>query len=989
MSADSEALITLTLTRAEFERLPDGIKKAALISTAKSTNRFAGKRGTVIANQGPHQQAEEQMQEQQKEEQLQELLASFSPEKVYQLLTRIGLWREADSEVNQSKDKAAQLERPGGADSNEINQLKDKVAQLEQLQAKKQDKNDEQFRRLLAERDEKNKRLQAEVERLKNVAEKNAKLGEGVPSPAVPASNDPVQAPESNASRDPGKDHDEADADLLLVSTAAPSTANSEPAGSSGTSSASASSRSPPSEGQSLADTRAASDGDPEHSSSSLSQDVGHLTGNLDIASENPFQDVHSASSVDMPNDASESPSQDDAGPPGSLDVDMPDAADAASASSNPGVQSPSSSAINRPSSLPSQVDAASQIQPTSVPPPLSHQGNDNHKGVKHQWMLCDHSKILVLDPTPEQYQDLKGAKVSPLLFDIAEELGARAQGAFIINIPKECRSVLPKQTTRKLDCTIYHPEELESGFWRVCTGKGRRQFSWLDVDPSKANLSTRAAIQQFQDHLQKGLADVAYKTDAPALIPRDREQACLPEESTIWPIPGKLPKNGGVVGLHSPTAYTGTAWAPFGWHVEDFFLWALNCLYWGVKIWHIIPPENREAATAAFAGFLGSNPDHDQFLRHEALHGGFEYFQDKDIPTISFPQHSWQIVVTYPGVYHSGFSVTETRAEAINYAHPTDATPKGYKPCTQECNGLPPITYDLVFEAAPNGNKKTIPGDKVSERIATLRRREPRQVGTLRPASAKDPTGYPRSPQTKKRSARGLEGEQDESQDERPAKQKNTTPSPQAIAEELTSQQAKERIRRYTELWKERHSSCPLETLANRQPQPDDATPEAYKYFHLGWHFEEKADISRIVGVLLKAHGLKKVYDDVPGGMYDKHGKVIKLPREVIDNLKAGFRETPTPSIWSTEMKRQRKFLKIGVDWVPLMSCGGSNAALGHIERLSDEEVREVHTILDRDPKAKSFASMGKEFRTMILKTHDHKGEDATRIIDQVLELL
>ncbi|KAL8377520.1 hypothetical protein RB595_008276 [Gaeumannomyces hyphopodioides] len=1281
MAAESQDLVNFTLTTAQFEQLP--AETRAFLNATKSVSRSAGRRGAAIANQGPHQQAEELVQEQQKEKQLQNLLASFPQEKLPHLLTPFLAQLERQPQAKQDGSKFGY--EPREADS-EVNKLKDKVAQLEQrLQAKEQDEKDEQMGRLLAETD-KNKRLQAEVERLRNEAENNAMLGEqqkrpGVPSPnaaagppalalvslqaptqdgqAVPANDASVQAvPDSDAGGSPSNDHDGADAGPLPVSTAAPSTANSESAGSSGSPSSpsSASSRSPPSDGQSLADTHAASSADPEGSleidmpdadspsSSSGAQppsgsprdpnkpreliDLDTLPPKLPIPIPNPpkydqgphkarldnlikwgktnFQQQLNVSDfnpgefigvwafdalfpqssypkfvydgseglglpwlekafdkakdkcfliilchVQRSNQQSKveldhfvmaivdwrqgnpgtfthwgmdenlaeelrKASRDELarllGQPGgwpsleniSHDLNhdgntcllgcmtavrsffgeennIPPKKDGPSAlryfylrqvlevksaetqaadhppqstshhggpttaellpaaPSDPRGQrgdevtterssaAPLTSTTFRPTrkQLPdgrtrSQVDAAPQAQPTSVPPPPSGQGNNNpatpHKGVKYQWKPCEGGEILVLEPSPDQYSDLKEGPedTRPLLFTVAEELGARDRGAVVIKIPEECRPVLPPQSAQTKKCTTYKPMPVKDDFWRLYTVYKTQTLPCLNHDSSGVDSSLDVAVREHKRRISKAseedlesIEGVAYLTDIPAHSAKEREDALLPLESPIWHIrDNRLPREGVpglpcVPGLHTPTAYRGTTSAPFAWHFEDLKLGAINVLYIGRKVWFITETVSFDKVTDVFSNALEVKADHDQFLRHQALHGGIEHLRNNGVSTIGFVQEPWEMVIVYPGAYHSGFSVTGTLAEAVNYADPLYTYPKGYKPCDKRCDKhQEPITCELVF---PPEAETILAGRGAA---GSVLRRSSRQVPTLLSTPAKDSMGSPRGPHKRKRSAgeQGLarhtgqknsephepEDGQDGLQDEPPAKQKKNTPSPQAIAEELTGPHAKERIIRYAKSWKEWHSSLVLPTLANRQTQPHDATSEGSKYLELGWDWEEKSEISKMVGALLATHGLGKLYENMPEGMYDRSGRVKQLPRALSDQARAGLRASLSDDAFRSKLKRLRKFLKIGEDYLPFMSCGGlasSSAALGHIERLADDEIVELREKLDSNPKAKTFAAMGREFRTMILNTLDH--EPDTTHIDRVLELL
>ncbi|EJT68906.1 hypothetical protein GGTG_13499 [Gaeumannomyces tritici R3-111a-1] len=476
--------------------------------------------------------------------------------------------------------------------------------------------------------------------------------------------------------------------------------------------------------------------------------------------------------------------------------------------------------ATNAPaaSPSPSNPDEVPQVQPTSVPPPLFGQGNDNdpaashgvHNGVKYQWMPCYGGEVLVLEPTPNQYSDLKeGPKDgSPLLFTVAEELGARKQGAFIINTPKESRPVLPAQPTQTKTCTTYKPELVGDDFWRLYTLTATQSLPSLDNNPSNAGSDIHALIKEYTEYISaafqkrsESIPGVAYQTDIPAHSTKERENAFLPLQSPIWHIRGNQLPREGIPGLHTPTAYRGTKGAPFAWHFENLKLGAINYLYRGRKVWFLTEPGSFDNATEAFSNVLGLEADHDQFLRHQALHYGIKRLQSEGAPTIGFMQEAWQMVVVYPGAYHSGFTV--------NYADQLYTYSEEYKPCDGRCHkDQEPITRELVFPP----EAETTPAD---EEASSALRRSPRQVATLRPAPAKASMGSPRGPQKRKRSAgeRGSaihtrqrnpeshepEDGQDGLQDEPPAKQKENTPSPQAIATLRSARQNAPRVAKGT----------------------------------------------------------------------------------------------------------------------------------------------------------------------------------------------
>jgi hypothetical protein len=257
---------------------------------------------------------------------------------------------------------------------------------------------------------------------------------------------------------------------------------------------------------------------------------------------------------------------------------------------------------------------------------------------------------------------------------------------------------VLPEQTARKQKCTVYTQEKLRTGFWRL------RTSSKLQTLPPGGGerITLDAAIKKFEERLSSGetFQNVAYQTDIPAQTPEEREGALLPTESPIWPIRGNNLVRKGIPGVHTPTGYCGTTLAPFAWHAEDYLMGAINYLHSGEKVWFCTEPSSYDAATKAFSDLLGKEPDHDQFLRHEAVHYGVDHLRSRKIATRCFMQKTGQWVVLYPRSYHSGFSATATLAEAVNYADQSWTPPEGYRPCTEMCHpGRDPITLEQLCE--------------------------------------------------------------------------------------------------------------------------------------------------------------------------------------------------------------------------------------------------------------------------------------------------
>ncbi|EJT68026.1 hypothetical protein GGTG_14396, partial [Gaeumannomyces tritici R3-111a-1] len=108
----------------------------------------------------------------------------------------------------------------------------------------------------------------------------------------------------------------------------------------------------------------------------------------------------------------------------------------------------------------------------------------------------------------------------------------------------------------------------------------------------------------------------------------------------------------------------------------------------------------------------------HNQYLRHQALHGGVDRLREGGVVVREFKQRAGQLVTTLPGAYHSGFNVTPTQAEAVNWTDSTDRSEE-YIPCNAECNDHDPITYEIAFSSDQPQNSTSLKKDAGKEQHA------------------------------------------------------------------------------------------------------------------------------------------------------------------------------------------------------------------------------------------------------------------------------
>ncbi|KAI7910476.1 hypothetical protein M0657_011356 [Pyricularia oryzae] len=610
-----------------------------------------------------------------------------------------------------------------------------------------------------------------------------------------------------------------------------------------------------------------------------------------------------------------------------------------------------------------SQNKLQSRTPPEIIAPaePSSH---PSVCGVAYRQVPCQGGEFVLLLPNPEQYRDLKERrKGSPLLFTVAEKLGARKQGAFVIEIPTASRPELPEQRPQQAQCTTYVPEKLD-GFWRLFTKKEKSSLPLLPANPQKVgclDAATKAyenlVAESFKQ--KKSLEGVAYQTDIPAETSNERDCAYLPPESPIWPIRGnKLPRTG-IPGLHTPTCYRGTPFAPFAWHHEDFELGAINYLHYGQKIWFVTHPGFFDKATATFQEALNIDQDHSQFLRHEAVHGGVQYLRNKDIPTIGFMQEAGQIVVVYPRAYHSGFGATATVAEAVNYADLQYTLPQDYRPCHKKCQPSDPITADLVF---PENN---------CGRTATLRCK-PKTVATLCPAPTSQDLreGVPKrkyAPEPKRKPSERprLKGKkhneaQDEPSNEPPAKRQKDLPPLEDMANEVINAE-------------ERAKSHIMACIDNSDLILPNKTMEkkADQYLVLSARWAKHAPFSRMVALILETHAVELMYYESFGTLFDKNRVLRRLPSEIVDKSLDMLTERPTDSAFRTWLGRRRTFLKLGLEYLLFIPVAGEKRMPGFqdFERLTDHQIQSLRKLIKTPANADTIAKVGERFRRSIIE--------------------
>lgn len=125
------------------------------------------------------------------------------------------------------------------------------------------------------------------------------------------------------------------------------------------------------------------------------------------------------------------------------------------------------------------------------------------------------------------------------------------------------------------------------------------------------------------------------------------------------------------IPGVNTSYLYFGMWRTFFGWHSEDMDLHSVNYLHYGApKYWYCIPPEHRERFESWVRGLV---PDCfrecSEFIRHKELLISPTRLRNANIPFTMMVQYAGEMVINYPGAYHSGFNSGFNCAESTNFA--------------------------------------------------------------------------------------------------------------------------------------------------------------------------------------------------------------------------------------------------------------------------------------------------------------------------------
>ncbi|XP_008799926.2 lysine-specific demethylase JMJ705-like isoform X1 [Phoenix dactylifera] len=214
----------------------------------------------------------------------------------------------------------------------------------------------------------------------------------------------------------------------------------------------------------------------------------------------------------------------------------------------------------------------------------------------------------------------------------------------------------------KKAAASFLSPLEIETLFWKACADK---PFS----------------VEYANDMPGSGFAPLGAARRWRG-VEEEEEAANVGE--TAWNMRGVSRAKGSLLrfmkeeipGVTSPMVYVAMMFSWFAWHVEDHELHSLNYLHMGAgKTWYGVP---RDAALAfeevvRLHGYGGEVNRLVTFalLGEKTTVMTPEVLTGAGIPCCRLVQNAGEFVVTFPGSYHTGFSLGFNCGEAANIATP------------------------------------------------------------------------------------------------------------------------------------------------------------------------------------------------------------------------------------------------------------------------------------------------------------------------------
>lgn len=133
--------------------------------------------------------------------------------------------------------------------------------------------------------------------------------------------------------------------------------------------------------------------------------------------------------------------------------------------------------------------------------------------------------------------------------------------------------------------------------------------------------------------------------------------------------------------GINTSYVYCGKKHSSSPLHVEDAWLCSKNMARAGWKLWLLVNPDGRSKLEAKLTEVLDTSDNpHSDFVRDHEVFIAPEQDREWNIRYTLEMQGPGDVIITYPETYHQVLDLTDTLAEAINFAPSGWRLSSGYK---------------------------------------------------------------------------------------------------------------------------------------------------------------------------------------------------------------------------------------------------------------------------------------------------------------------